>query len=354
LGPGDGHGGSVKEARVEAASGERHGSDGEKRGLDDKLMGLDEAVERFVPDGAQVALGGFTINRNPMALAYAIARRKVRDLHIVCHSHGQALDVLVGAGCVALVEIAYGGNGRFAPTCVRFRRAAERGEIAVEDYTNNQMALRFLAGALGIPFIPTRSGLHTDIVRLAGFDKELRREHGLPADKLIVAPDPFGTDGDEVVLLPALTPDVALVHAQDVGDDGTVRIEGLQFADLEQAKSARAVVVTCERIVPAARLRENADCNSLPPFLVDAVVEVPWGAHPTACFRRYDYDPAHLNEYKVIARDDERFAAWLDEWVYGVRGHEEYLERVGGGGGGGRPPPPPDPDLGYTPGLDRR
>jgi glutaconate CoA-transferase subunit A len=103
--------------------------------------------------------------------------------------------------------------------------------------------------------------------------------------------------------------------------------------------------------VPAAQLRENADCNSLPPFLVDAIVEVPWGAHPTACFRRYDYDPAHLNEYKVIARDDERFAAWLDEWVYGVRGHEEYLERVGGEALSRLAA---DPDLGYTPGLDRR
>ena len=316
-----------------------------------KLMSLGEAVERFVPDGSQVTLGGFTINRNPMALAYEIARRGVRDLHLVCHSHGQALDTLVGAGCVSRIEIAYGGNGRFAPTCIRFRRAAERGEVAVEDYSNNQMALRFLAGSLGVPFMPTRSGLHTGIVEQWGFTREERAAAGLPRHKLIVAPDPFGDDGDQVVLLPALTPDVALIHAQRVGDDGTVRIEGLSFADLEQAKSARAVIVSCESIVPAAELRETADANSLPPFLVDAVVVAPWGAHPTGCFRRYDYDPAFLNAYGAAAKDDAAFAAWLDDWVYGLKTHEEYLDRVGGEALSRLAA---DPVLGYAPGLDRR
>ena len=126
-------------------------------------------MARFVHDGCQLALGGFTINRNPMALVYEIARRGVKDLHLVVHSNGQALDVLVGAGCVRRIEIAYGGNGRFAPTCVRFRKAVERGEVQVEDYTNNHMSLRFLAGALNVPFIPSTSGLGTDVLAKAGF-----------------------------------------------------------------------------------------------------------------------------------------------------------------------------------------
>ena len=234
---------------------------------------------------------------------------------------------------------------------MRFRRAAERGEIAVEDYTNNQQALRFLAGALGVPFIPTRSGLHTDIVAQHGFDAALRARLRLPREKLIVSPDPFGDDGDQVVLLPALTPDVALLHAQRVGDDGTVRIEGLTFADLEQAKAARAVVVSCEEIVPAAELRADGDANSLPPFLVDAVVPAPWGAHPTACYRRYDYDPGFLNEYRSAARSDLSYALWLDDWVYGLEGHEEYLARVGGEALSRLAA---HPQLGYALGLDRR
>jgi glutaconate CoA-transferase subunit A len=319
--------------------------------IDGKLMSLGDAVERFVSDGAQVALGGFTINRNPMAFVYEMARRRVRGLHLVAHSNGQALDTLIGAGCVSRIEVAYGGNGRFAPTCVRFRKAVERGEVAVEDYSNYQMALRFLAGALNVPFIPTKSGLHTDLVARQGFSAQYRTAQGLPDKKLVVMPDPFDGESDDVVLLPALNPDLAVVHAQTVGDDGTVRIKGLTFADLEQAKAAKAVVVTCEEIVPAAALRVDPDQNALPPFLVDAVVCVPYGAHPTACRYFYDYDPSFLNEYRRIARDDEAWAAFLEEWVYGLAGHDDYVAKVGAQQ---LARIKADPVRGYAIGLDRR
>jgi glutaconate CoA-transferase, subunit A len=323
----------------------------ERNGLDGKLMTIGEAVERFVPDGCQIAVGGFTITRNPMAAAYEIARRRVRDLHLVAHSNGQALDVLIGAGCVSRLDIAYGGNGRFAPTCIRFRKAVERGEVLVEDYTNNMMSLRFLAGSLNIPFIPSKSGLGTDVVKLSGFPPELRGREGIPCEKVIVQENPFGAGDDEVVLLPALTPDVSIIHAQQVSTDGTVRIKGLTFADLEQCKAAGAVVVTCEEIVPEDYLRLDPDQNALPPFLVDAVVLAPYGAHPTACPFFYDYDPAHLNHYKAIARDDERFAAWLDEWVYDVESRDDYLDKIGGAQ---LARIRANTVAGYAPGLDRR
>ncbi|MFA4966104.1 MAG: CoA-transferase [Thermoleophilia bacterium] len=323
----------------------------EHNGLDGKLMSVGEAVERFVPDGAQIAVGGFTINRNPMAVVYEIARRRVKGLHLVAHSNGQALDLLIGAGCVARLEVAYGGNGRFAPTCFRFRKAVERGEILVEDYTNNQMSLRFLAGSLNVPFIPSKSGLGTDVVGREGFPPELRGRDGVPKKKVVVLDDPFGHEDDEVVLLPAVTPDVAVIHAQQVSTDSTVRIKGLTFADLEQCKAASAVIVSCEEIVPESYLRLDPDQNALPPFLVDAVVRVPYGAHPTACGWFYDYDPVHLNHYKAVAGDDARFAAYLEEWVYGIESWDAYLDKVGGA------------QLarirantvsGYAPGLDRR
>ena len=142
----------------------------------EKLMTAGEAVGRHIKDGSQVAIGGFTVNRNPMAVGYEIVRQGIRDLHVVCHSHGQALDVLIGAGCVKRVELAYAANGRFASTCVRFKKAVEAGEIEVEDYSNNQMSLRFLAGALEIPFIPSRTGLGTDIVGKEGFSADTRGE----------------------------------------------------------------------------------------------------------------------------------------------------------------------------------
>ena len=317
----------------------------------DRLMGLDEAVSRFVKDGCQLAIGGFTITRNPMAAAYEIVRQRVKDIHLVCHSNGQALDVLLGAGCVKRLEIAYGGNGRYAPTCVRFKKAVQRSEIQFEDYSNYQMSLRFLAGALSIPFIPTKSGLGSDLMNYEGFSKDVRREEKVANMKYTKLQNPFSEEEDEFVLLPALTPDVAILHAQFVGEDGTVRIKGLTFADIEQAKAADKVIVTCEDIVPRSFIREDPDQNSLPPFFVDAIVKVPYGAHPTAVFNFYDYDPKHLNLYRKMAGDDNLFREYLDEWVYGVNSWEDYLTKVGmemilkikA-----------NPVIGYAPGLDRK
>lgn len=317
----------------------------------DKLMNLDDAVRRFIKNGSQIALGGFTIVRNPMAVAYEIIRQGIKDLHIVCHSHGQALDVLIGAGCVKRLEIAYGGNGRYAPTCIRFKKAIQQGGIEFEDYSNYQMSLRFLAGALNIPFIPTKSGLGSDLLNLEGFSKEIRKERKVARKKLTVMQNPFTEDKDEMVLLPALTPDVALIHVQYIGEDGTVRIKGLTFADIEQAKSADIVIVTCEEIVPRSFIRLDPDQNSLPPFFVDAIIRLPYGAHPTGCFGFYDYDPKHLNMYKVLAEDDNKFKEYLDEWVYGVKNHEEYLNKIGSNM---LLKIKANPVLGYAVGLDRR
>ena len=317
----------------------------------DKMMTLKDAVSRFIKEGSQVALGGFTVARNPMAIAYEIVRQRVGNLHIVCHSHGQALDVLIGAGCVKRLEIAYGGNGRYAPTCIRFKKAVQNGEIQFEDYSNYQMTLRFLAGSLGIPFIPTKSGLGSDIINLEGFPKEIRKEIKVASKKLVVMQNPFKESEDAVVLLPALNPDVALIHAQYVGEDGTVRIKGLTFADIEQAKSADTVIVTCEKIVSRSFIRTDPDQNSLPPFFVDAIVQIPYGAHPTACYAFYDYDPKHLNFYKKVAQTDDLFKEYVEEWVYGVSSHDEYVEKVGATM---LMKIRANPTVGYARGLDRK
>ncbi len=318
----------------------------------DKFITLAEAVRRFIFNGAQVALGGFTIGRNPMAIIYEIIRQKICDLHVVCHSHGQGLDLLIGAGCVRRLEIAYGGNGRFAPTCIRFRKAIERGLIQWEDYSNYQMSLRFLAGALGIPFIPAKTGLGTDLLRREGFPREIRKERKVALRKCVMLQNPFiEKENDPVLLLPALMPDVALIHAQQVGEDGTVRIRGLSFADIEQAKSADTVVVTCEEVVSRSQIRKDPDQNSLPPFLVDAIVPAPFGAHPTACPFYYDYDARHLNDYRNMAEEDGRFATYLDQWVYQPKTHSEYLDRIGSAR---LAEIRADSILGYRKGLERK
>jgi len=213
------------------------------------------------------------------------------------------------------------------------------------------MSLRFLAGALNLPFIPSCSGFESDVLNQQGFGSELRGCGRIPSHKSIVTDNPFSPDREPVVLLPALTPDVALLHAQFVGEDGTVRIKGLTFLDIEQAKAASRVIVTCEEVVPSAFLRQDPDQNSLPPFLVDAVVQAPFGAHPTACHYFYDYDPRHLNMYRQVAGDDSDFRTYLKEWVYGVADQEAYLAKVGVSD---LMRIKANSSLGYAPGLDRR
>jgi glutaconate CoA-transferase, subunit A len=319
--------------------------------LGSKLMTAQQAVQKFIKKGDQLALGGFTVNRNPMLIAREIIRQGIQHLHVVCHSHGQALDLLIGAGCVSHLEIAYGGMGRFASTCIRFRKAVSAGLVKIEDYSNYQMSLRFLGGAMGLPFMVTKSGLETDIVRLDGFPEQDRGKGKIPSKKLQIIPNPFGKENDKVVLLPALNPDVCIIHAQYVGADGTVRIKGLTFADLEQAKSASKVIVTCEEILSRSEIRRDPDQNSLPPFLIDAVVKSPMAAHPTACHYFYDYDPFHLRLYSDMAHDDNDFKRYLKEWVYDIPDQETYLEKIGVSQ---LLKIKADPTLGYAPGLDRR
>ncbi|BBO88931.1 CoA transferase subunit A [Desulfosarcina ovata] len=320
----------------------------------DKVMPLKKAVGAYVHDGCHMAIGGFTINRNPMAAVYTIIRAGIKDLHLYVHSNGQGVDELIGAGSVSKVEIAYGGSGKFAATCIRFRKAIEKGTLQVEDYSNYQMTLRFLAGAMGVPFLPTRSSLGSDIVDKWGFSENLRRsDPKLPNRKLTVLDNPFEDWGntEKVVLVPAITPDVTLLHVQQADRAGNCRMDGLSFADVEQAKASRHLVVTCEELMEGDALHENAHHNQIPFIHVDAVVHVPFGAYPTACYQHYDYDPVYLKAYAVAARDDEKYKDYLDTYVYGVADHQALIERIGTER---MESIKADPRTGYAANLDRR
>jgi glutaconate CoA-transferase subunit A len=322
--------------------------------ISDKRMPLKDAISRFVPDSAHISIGGFTINRNPMAAVYEIIRQRKRGLHLYAHSNGQGVDELIGAGCVDRLEIAYAGSGRFAPTCIRFRRAVESGRVTVEDYTNYQMTLRFMAGAMGVPFLPTRSSLGSDIANLWGFSETVRRANPrVPDRKLVVMDNPFDgwCDTDKVVLVPAINPDVTIIHVQAADYQGTARIRGLPFADVEQAKAARHLIVTCETLVEDDRLRQAPDQNQIPFFCVDAVVHLPMGAWPTACYHHYDYDPTRLHQYRQAALDDARYQAYLDGEIFSVQSHGEMMDRIDAGQ---LEKIKADPRTGYAVGLDRR
>lgn len=319
-----------------------------------KVVNLEDAVRNFITSGCHMSIGGFTINRNPMAAVYEIIRQKISNIHLYAHSNGQGADELIGAGCVSKLEIAYAGSGRFAPTCIRFKKAVQSGTIVIEDYSNYQMTLRFLAGAMGVPFLPSRSSLGTDIIEKWGFSANMRKtDVRLPDKKLVVMDNPFGSWGDalKLVLVPAINCDVTILHVQKADREGTVRMEGLTFSDVEQAKSAKHVIVTCEELLEPDLLKSTPDQNQIPSYCIDAVVHIPYGAYPTACYRYYDYDPEYLNDYRKYAEDDMLYKTYLDDYVHKIKDQEELLSKIGKER---KDKIKADPQKGYAVGLDRR
>ncbi len=298
----------------------------------DKTMPLAQAIRQYVKHGAHISIGGFTLNRNPMAAVYEIIRQGIKNLHLYAHSNGTGLDELVGAGSISKLEIAYGGNGKAAPTCIRFARAIQNNEILFEDYSNYMMSLRFMAGAMGVPFLPTLSGLGSDMLTTWGFSESMRRADPKIVDqKLAVVDNPFGEWGgaQKVVAVPAITPDVTIIHVQQADAMGTCRIRGLTFADVEQVKASRHVIVTCEELVEKPVLRENPDMNQIPFIHVSAVCHVPFGGYPTAVYGHYDYDSGFLKKFARAARDEAAFKDYQDQYIFGVNDHEQFLEKAG-------------------------
>jgi glutaconate CoA-transferase subunit A len=318
--------------------------------MSEKIISLQEAV-RKIPDSTHIALGGFTTQRHPMAFVYEMIRQKKRDLYFYGHSPGGDLDLLIGAQCVKRVELAYEADEAFGTIGPRFRKAIENHEIEWEDYSNFGMVLRFTAGSMGVPFLPTKTMFGSDMLIREGIPKNIRAQNGRIASKKFHVMDcPFTKE--KILLLPAINVDFCILHVQKAGSDGTVRIYGQTFADIQEALCARKVMVTCEEIVEPEELRANPESNQIPFFRVDYIVHVPYGAHPYSCFRYYDYDPEQINLYHKKAATDEGLKEYLDEFVYGVKDFQEYLERVGGKKKLRKLAA--DPELGYVADLKRR
>ena len=298
----------------------------------DKVMPLDHAIKKYVKEGSHISIGGFTLNRNPMAAVYEIIRHRIKNLHLYAHSNGTGLDELIGAGSISKLEIAYAGNGKAAPTCIRFAHAVQNNEILFEDYSNYMMSLRFTAGAMGVPFLPTLSGFGSDILSEWGFSKTLRESDPKIVDKkLAIMENPFGdwAGASKVVLVPAIQPDVTIIHVQKADAMGTCSIQGLAFADIEQVKASRHVIVTCEKLVGKEALRQNPDLNQIPFIHVSAVCHVPFGAYPTAVYGHYDYDSSYLKKFAIAAKSADAFKKYQDRYIYGMKNHETFLTLIG-------------------------
>lgn len=283
-----------------------------------KIKPLSEVVAS-VPDGAHVALGGFAIARNVIAVVHELIRQNKRELIISQGVAGLDTDLLVAAGAVKRLIIGGGSLDRFGPVhCIN--RARESGSLMSEDWTSLSLCFRYLAGALGLSFIPIKSLIASEILD--------RLEHGPGAEDVKRMQCPF--TGENYIALRALTPDVSFVHVQIADAQGNCRIDGPRWDNEEQAKAANRLIVVAEEIVATEEIQRQPERTVIPGHRVEAVIHQPWGAHPTAVYGRYDYDAAHLKLYVEHSKRSEKIGEYLDAYVRGTKDHADYLEKCGG------------------------
>jgi len=284
----------------------------------DKIKSVSEVVGT-IPSGSHIALGGFAIARNVIAVVHELIRQQKRDLTVSQGVVGLETDLLVGAGLVKHLIMGGGSLDRFGPAhCVN--RARETKSLHCDDYTSLSVCFRYLAGALGLSFMPIKSLFASEILE--------RLEAGPSAADVKRLKCPF--TGEEYVLLRALTPDVSLVHVQIADRDGNCQINGARWGNEEQAKAGRRLVVVAEQIVPTEFIQRSPERTIIPGHRVEAVIHQPYGALPTTVYGCYDYDADHLRLYVKHAEDPERFKEYLKTFVFGCRDHWEFLEKLGG------------------------
>jgi glutaconate CoA-transferase subunit A len=282
-----------------------------------KLVTLAEAVAT-IPSGSHLALSGFAITRCTMAFARELIRQGIRGLTVSQCVGAMDADLLVGAGAVE--RLIYGGGsldrfGRLA--CVN--RGIEDGSLRAEEYSSLSIAFRYLAGALGLPFMPIRSLVGSDILRLL--------QERSPKDVATIT-DPF--TGESWLALRPLTPDMAVVQVQASDEEGNAWIRGPRWDNAEQARASQRTIIITERILSGDAIREDAERTVIPGLFVSHVVELPFGAHPTSVYGAYDYDGEAIKGYVEGTRTPEALRAYLDDVVYGVPDHAAYLGKMGG------------------------
>jgi acyl CoA:acetate/3-ketoacid CoA transferase alpha subunit len=284
------------------------------RGLIDKRMSVTQAMAQFVHDGDYIAFGGFGHIRVPMSAVYEIIRQKRRDLAVAGKTAVHDIDLLIGAGCVSRVECAYSFGHELRGLSPSGRRAVESGQVkVVAELSNAGYQWRFLAGMMGVPFIAVRNLGGTDT-----FEKSSAKQ----------VCDPWS--GKPVTLLPAAYPDVALFHVPRCDKYGNAQIDGILIEDFELARAARRVIVTTEQVVDEELIRRDPRQTAIPFYVVDAVCEVPFGAHPSQMPYLYYFDEPHIRGWLEQSKTEEGAKEYFDKYVFGVKDFSEYLELVGG------------------------
>ena len=277
-----------------------------------KIVNMRDAIAEHVPDGCSIALGLQMEQMIPFAAGHEIIRQKKRGLTLIGPISDVLFDQLIGASCVERVIAAWVGNVMMG-SAYNFRRAVESGSVKVTDMTNFGVALTLQAAAMGVPFLPTRTALGSDVARENEFFTELK--------------SPF--TGEVLHAVRAITPDVAIVHVQRTDAQGNAHCWGNFGVMLEGVRAARRVIVVAEKIVEPDVIASDPNRTVIPGFLVSAVVECPYGAHPSPVPGCYKRDDAAFQQYHEHTKTEADFQAWLQRWVMGVADRHEYMNRLG-------------------------
>jgi glutaconate CoA-transferase subunit A len=284
------------------------------RSLREKVVTLEDASS-FVQDGMSVGLGGSTMSRTPMAMIWALIR--ARKKHLTCSRSIVSTDgdLLLGSGICDHMITSWFAQGILWGLSKVMRHHVEKGGARYDEWSHMAVGMRFRAGAMGVPFMPIRSMLGSDVLKQRPEAKEIDC--------------PF--TGEKLLLVPALNPDVALIHVQRCDAYGNAQIDGLQFMDIDLAMAANRVILTTERIVSNDQIRRAPDQTKIPFFCVDAVVEVPYGCAPHECYGAYEPMMQHMEAYVAQVNGDPvgGFKDYLDRYIYEPKSWTEFLSLIG-------------------------
>ena len=276
-----------------------------------KIIPLSEAISKYVDDGDTVYAAGFT-HLIPFAAGHEIIRQGKKGLTLARATPDLVYDMMVAAGCAKKVIFSYMGNPGVGSLRI-VRSAIERGELEWDEYSHFGMITRLQAGASGLPFLPMNQTGATDL------------ENVNPNIKRI--PDPYG--GKDVIVVPALNPDVAIVHVQRADANGNAHLWGIIGEQKEAAFAAKKVILTAEEIVDESVIRSDPNRTMIPGIVVSAVCHVPFACHPSYAQGYYDRDNEFYLAWDKVSESVESVKAWLDEWVHGVKGRDEYWQKLG-------------------------
>jgi len=279
----------------------------------DKLMTMKEAVSKHVKDDQAVYLAGFT-HMIPFAAGHEIIRQNRKGLTLCRATPDIIYDQMIAAGCAKKVLFSYAGNpGVGSLRC--FRRALEKGvpnKIDIEEYTHFGLSGRLFAGATNMPFLPMRTNAGSDLPQ---------NNPNIKSTK-----DPY--TGDDITVVAPLKPDVAVVHVQRCDENGNAHIWGIIGEQKDAAFASKKVIITAEEIVSESVIRSDPNRTLIPDFVVDAVVQEPWCAHPSYTQGYYDRDNEFYMQWDEITKEHDTTMKYMQEWVYGVENREQYMKKL--------------------------